>query len=121
MAGAVLVFYGLALSHCTLEQFPGFEFLACCDHQNTAPHQDNDCEQDACSVVESGFYRISDYDDVAPAPFISLSNLRLDVQTTVPGESANLGLCTSAPAELLHTWQFCFRTALAPRAPSFFS
>ena len=121
MAIAMLVLYGLALLHCSLEQVPGFEFLACCDHQASAPHQDNDCEQDACSVVESGFYRISDHQDVAPAPVFSLSNLLLEIQTRALDESSNVEICTTAPAELPHTWQFCFRTALLPRAPSFAS
>ena len=118
MAFVMLVLYGLALSHCSLEQFPGFEFLACCDHQNTAPHQDKDCEQDACSVVESGFYKISDHDDVVTAPLFLLSKFVLEVPTGTPNEASNFTIYAPAPAELRHTWQFCFRTALPPRAPS---
>jgi hypothetical protein len=118
---AMLVLYGLALSHCTLEQLPGFAFLACCDHQDSAPHQDNACEQDACSVVESGFYKISDHDDVAPAPLLLLSNVPLELQSSALDEPSNATICAPAPAELPHTWQFCFRTALPPRAPSFAS
>lgn len=119
MAVAMLVLYGLALSHCTLEQVPGFAFLACCDHQDSVPHQDNDCEQDACSVVESGFYKISDPDDVAPAPLFLLSNVLLELQSRALGEPSNATICVPAPAELPRTWQFGFRAALPPRAPSF--
>lgn len=121
MAVAMLVLYGLAMSHCTLEQVRGFEFLACCDHQSSAPHQDNDCEQDACSVVESGFYKASDHQDVTPGALLLLSSLLLEPQTSALDESSNLEICGSAPAELPHIWQFCFRTALSPRAPSFAS
>ena len=33
-------------NHCRLEAFPILDFLACCDHEEQAPHEDEDCEGD---------------------------------------------------------------------------
>jgi len=114
----LLAFWGLAISHCALEQLPGLEFLACCHHPETAPHQDNDCDQDGCSVVESGFYKMEEQAASVPVPLLVLS-LVLPLWEAIPPTLApNSKLLSSAPPELPRVWQFSWRTALPPRAPS---
>lgn len=114
----VLVFWGLAYSHCDLEQVPGLEFLSCCQHPDTAPHQDNDCQQDACSVVESGFYKVDEQQASAPIPFLAVSYLLPKTELAVSNHFAGIEAPSPVPPELPHGWQFLFRAALLPRAPS---
>ncbi len=121
MSAAALVLYGLALSHCTLEQFPLFEFLACCDHPDSAPHQDNDCQSDACSVVESGLYKTTDRYELLPVVSLMLANLAQHLESELTLIPCTAPLRSCSPPELSQTWQFCFRAAQPPRAPSFVS
>lgn len=114
----MLVCYGLAMAHCRLELLPGFQFLSCCEHQDTAPHQDDDCQQDACSVVESGFCKTSDHDEVVPVPLFMLCYELSVVETENAAGNTSAEVRSSAPPELSRNWQFSFRTALPPRAPS---
>jgi hypothetical protein len=46
------------------------------------------------------------------------SDLLLEVQPSSLDRPSNATVFTAAPAELPHSWQFCFRAALPPRAPS---
>ena len=109
-------------SHCLLESLPGFGFLACCQHQDAAPHQDADCDQDACAVVESGSYMIQENPPlsappvVMPVAFVSswLAEPALIPISPIPAAAL-------APPELSQGWQFSARTALLLRAPSFVS
>ena len=114
----MLALWGLATMHCDLEQVPGFEFLVSCHSQDGAPQQDNDCESDGCSAVESGFYRIEEQASAVPVPLLMLSFL-LPVWEAAPPTPAPLSeplICS--PPELPRGWQFSYRTALPPRAPS---
>jgi hypothetical protein len=118
---------GLALmwlpitAHCTLEMIPAFAaILACCDHEETsAPHQDNDCEQDGCASVESGNYRTQDHDALVVVPNFTLICLPESLMelSALPDE-VSLGLFATAPPEQRHIWNFTLRTALPVRAPS---
>ena len=107
--------------HCQLEQLPGLEFLSCCDHEDTtAPHPDDDCEGDGCAVVESGLYKTEERQNSLTAPNfppVQSSSVRM---TSAPAAVLALVHGTSPP-ELSRIWQFSFRTALPPRAPSFAS
>ena len=109
--------------HCQLEQLPGLEFLSCCDHEDTtAPHQDDDCEGDACAVVESGLYKIEERQAALPAP--DLEALEFATLLSDPALTfADVGrpVCSTAPPELFASWQFSLRTALPPRTPSLVS
>ena len=98
--------------HCALEVMPGLEFLSCCGHEDTTPHEDNDCGADACAVVESGFYKLQDQEDVLCAVTeLVISDAR--VTAFEPVVSA-----THPPLDLNAAWQFSFRAAPLPRAPS---
>ena len=104
--------------HCALEPVAGFEFLASCHSQDGAPQQDNDCDSDGCSTVESGFYRIEEQATAVSVPLLVLSVL-LPVWEAAPPTPAPLSkplICS--PPELARFWQFFYRTALPPRAPS---
>ena len=121
IASLMLVIWGMATTHCDLEHLPVFEFLACCTHPDTAPHQDQDCEQDGCAAVEDGFYKIEEQPALLPTPVFVLSLFLPLRDETVPAIVPSGGALGSAPPELPRAWQFAYRTALPPRAPSFVS
>jgi len=111
-----------ATNHCKLEEIPGLSFLACCDH-SAAPHQDSDCDTDGCAQVEDGLYKTEDSNVAAQAPLlvltVCLDEIIAETLAALPPLRANFS--TVALPELPVTWQFSFRTALPPRAPSFAS
>jgi len=115
----VALLWVTASNHCKLEQLPSCEFLSCCSHEETAPHQDDDCETDGCAAVENQLYKAETVRIVAAAPTLLavpfLNSLPVDGSSP---QSVSPGLPDAAPAELARVWQFCFRTALPPRAPS---
>ncbi len=111
--------WAVASNHCKLEQIPAFVFLACCDHDESAPHQDNDCQKDSCSIVEGQLYKVERTFETVPAPTI-LSATPLDTSLSeLPRHvNADVGAPDAPPSLLPRVWQFSFRTALPPRAPS---
>ena len=109
-----------ATNHCQLEEIPGLSFLACSDDQGAASHQDSDCDTDGCAPVEQGPYKSEDPKVATQAPLLSLE-IWLDAivsaePVAVPPVVARF--LTVALPELPVTWQFSWRTALPPRAPS---
>jgi hypothetical protein len=119
MTLVALAFWGLATMHCDLEQLPGFEFLNCCQHEETIPHQDNDCAQDGCATIESGFYKLEEQPAAAPEPLLLLGVLTPLWEQPARRELPAVTPLSSSPPELPQRWQFSYRTALPPRAPSF--
>jgi hypothetical protein len=125
VATVMLALWGLATLHCDLEQVPGLEFLAWCHlpetatHQENgaAPHPDNDCEQDGCSVVESGLYKIEEQAAV-PIPLLVENFVLPECEVVPPTPAPGPLLLNCSPPELPRGWQFSYRTALPPRAPS---
>ena len=108
-------------SHCQLEAIPSLTaLLACCGHEETAtPHEDQDCEQDACASVESGGYRTQEHEPLLVSPdYIAIKVSAGVVALNSLPDEVSLGILTTAPPEQHHTWQFAFRTALPVRAPS---
>jgi len=100
---------------------PGMEFLACCTHVDTAPHQDSDCETDVCASVESGFYKTEERAVEAPAPLLAAIIPALLLSVPSANSATSAVVASSVPDELPQRWQFTFRTAAPPRAPSFVS
>jgi hypothetical protein len=100
---------------------PGFEFFASCHSEDGTPQQDNDCESDGCSAVESGFYRIEEQAPAVSVPLLVLSTVLplWEAAAPVPAPHLELELLNCSPPELPRVWQFSYRTALPPRAPSF--
>jgi hypothetical protein len=102
--------------HCKLEVLPGFEFLSCCTHADTTPHHEQDCDEDACSEVESGLYFVASLPVWVCAPDVeaSLPQTILVVPEPDPVEAVVI----HGPAPPDKGWQFAQRVALLPRAPS---
>src|SRR5688500_11569259 len=117
---ALALLWAPITSHCQLEAIPSLTaLLACCDHEESAPHQDNDCEQDACASVESGDYRTQEREALLVAPdFVALEVAAVVIELASLPDEVSLGIFTTAPPEQHHIWQFAFRTALPVRAPS---
>jgi hypothetical protein len=119
----LVALWPLVTSHCNLEPFAGLEFLSCAEAPaNAAPHQENGCETDSCASVESGSYKTEDGRQVVPAPSLIPSAFLTAIllEATQPVASQNIAPHFTPP-ELPKVWQFSFRTALPPRAPSFVS
>jgi hypothetical protein len=107
--------------HCMLEAWPGLGFLICCQHQDSAPHQDSDCSQDSCATVESGAYKVEDHPALGALPLTLLAVVALDKLVEQPLPEAPGSVPAFVPPELARTWQFSCRTARLPRAPSVIS
>lgn len=123
MVAALLLAIWLPVTfHCLLEALPGFGFLACCQHQDVAPHQDSDCETDGCAVVESGHYLVEDNPVLTP-PAATVPSLLSPDLLLLPPVAAGLGLPLGEPSPpgLANTWQFSTRAVLPIRAPAFLS
>jgi hypothetical protein len=119
----LLVLMGLATNHCRLESLPGLEFLSCCQHQDAekAPaHHEKDCATDGCEAVESGLYKMVDDATLAPILPVLLASTGWE-RLVAPLEDSTPHFVPASPAppELPRFWQFHYRTALPPRAPSF--
>jgi hypothetical protein len=122
----VLALLGLwlgAANHCRIENLPGLGFLVCSPHGETEPHQDNDCDEDSCERVENAPYKSEQVRITAPAPAMILAEAGLGF---CPLHSDSLENFTYPPQsasvlQLPSGWQFSFRTALPPRAPSLLS
>ena len=115
----LVALWPLATSHCSLEQMPGLEFLACADEAAAVPHQGNDCETDSCASVESGFYKTEEGRQVVPtAPLVASALLTAILRESAQPAAGSKIVFDSAPPELPKVWHFSHRTALAPRAPS---
>ena len=110
-----------ASNHCKLEEIPGLSFLVCCDHDGAAPHQDNDCDTDGCAQLEDGLYKTED----SKVAVMSASFLPVCVPTVPEMQACVQNAFTDflpvASPELSVTWQFSFRAALPPRAPTIVS
>jgi len=110
--------WAAASNHCKLEQVPGLTFLACTDHAEDAPTEDRGCETDGCSF-EFQLYKTENAQASMPAPtflFTFLLSPLFD-ELVAPATTSHF-LPDSAPVVLPRVWQFSYRTALPPRAPS---
>ncbi len=118
MAVLTLALWGLATTHCELEQVPGFGFLAWCHPQATAAPQSEDCSSDACSAVESALYKTEQQGVAVPMPVLAVSFLLPLWDAPFTGRALEPVRLNLSPPELPRLWQFFYRTALPPRAPS---
>ena len=113
-----LALWGLASMHCTLEALPGLDFLKTCCFADTAPSSQSGCETDGCGAVEDAGYRPEEQPVSAPLPLLILAALASAPEAT-PFEFQTRSVVGSlSPPELPQAWQFSYRTALPPRAPS---
>jgi len=114
----ILVFWGLAAMHCNLEALTGFGFLQSCCFVDSAPTSPNDCEHDGCSAVENGCYRAEEGTTSAPLPLLFLAPVFSIIEAPLPELIGTSLVASQPPPELPKVWQFFYRTALPPRAPS---
>ncbi len=122
MTVTLAAFWLLAINHCKLEQIPGLNFISCCEEGDGASFPDKECETDGCASVESGFYKMEDCQSSRPAPpLIAVTLLLPLLSAQVPLFSTSQVNLDSSPLELLVAWQFSFRAAAPPRAPSLVS
>jgi len=118
----MVALWPLVVSHCDLEQLPGFQFLACGNGDTNTPHQEKQCETDSCAAVESGLYKTESGHLEVPTPSIDLSPfLTASLLEATRLDSASNVNFDSVPPEIPSAWRFLLRTALPPRAPSFVS
>ena len=101
---------------------PGLEFFKCADEttQSSKPvshdSQKDDCNDDACSTLETGSYKVAETETSVPAPILTIVFLQFSLLEIVPLEQPSP--VTAAPPEIPVSWKFFSRTALPPRAPS---
>ncbi|WCJ60332.1 hypothetical protein NXS98_04155 [Fontisphaera persica] len=113
----MLALYGLASMHCVLEGVPGFGFLKTCCFVDSAPPASQDCESDECAV-ENENYRAEEQNASAPQPLFILAVLSVAIEVPLPALECHAFVAGKPPPELPRVWQFSYRTALPPRAPS---
>ena len=116
----LLAVWLVASNHCRLELIPGLSFMPCCEQGDGLPTQDKDCETDGCATVESGFYKMEDSPPALSAPPLAVLPLLLPL-LLVQVPPATTVTSDVVPPELPVTWQFYFRAAAPPRAPSLVS
>ena len=107
----------LAVNHCILERLPGLAFLQCEGDKAGKP----DCADDSCATVEKATYKTESGKIAISAPSVLLANI---FAAPVQAEQDNFDFAGGTPAtapELPATWQFSYRTAAPPRAPSVIS
>jgi hypothetical protein len=123
VAVVLLALWLPATLHCRLENIPGLEFLSCCQHEDaekTPAHHEQDCANDGCAAVESGFYKQEKPQDAPAKPVLALMTLPgLSLDKGPQDDLVSIFGIFSSPPELAQSWQFSCRTALPPRAPSF--
>jgi hypothetical protein len=114
-AVVMLALWSLASNHCKLEVLPGLAFLKCPPAAATESH----CDDSECASVEAGGCKVEDQQSVLH-PLLASVILAEIIRplATSRRETAATMLLTVAPPELPHCWQFVFRTAASPRAPS---
>lgn len=102
----------------------GFESLRCTmdvHASDTANEGGDSCKDAGRCWIESAQYHAPRPHEIAAVrvAIVPVDNFGVGVQS-LPKE-VSLGILTAAPPEIPSSWQFIFRTALPPRAPSFAS
>ena len=113
--------------HCQLEQIPALKFLSCCSHDDAGADShpgngcaEDDCATDACSVVESGFYKIEDHGVLVALANFTPSTTPAWLGPSLPAEPLSASASSPESQHLpshVRPWQFSTRTALPARAP----
>jgi hypothetical protein len=118
----VLALWATCTLRCEMEVLASSAPVSCCDEageeSDQAPAQPQHC---ICSFVQSGGFIVEKSNVPIPLP-----NDALFTSTALPKADVTLSALapaelTFSPPELRTSWQFSFRAALSPRAPSFVS
>jgi hypothetical protein len=121
VALTVLALWGLAAMHCKLEILPGLDFLKSCCFADSSPSSPKNCESDGCDAVEDGSYLAQEQIVAAPQPLLFPVWISPVMQAPLPELASACFSGFQTPPELARFWQFSYRAALPPRAPSFVS
>ena len=123
LVGLVLLAAWLpATSLCLIERAGWLAYDDCCP-SSSPKSQDNDPSRETtCCALASAPYKADNDDGIkisAPTTAV-LPSVDLTTPHDAPGAPKSAPVSPSPP-ELPTSWQFTFRTALPPRAPSFVS
>ena len=122
---AVLAFWLPAINHCRLELIPGLGFLDCCGHsgdEQASDHPENKCPDDLCAQVEDSLYKAESNRVVVESPPGSPMGVLPTLIALRPSpERVVFVRLNPSPPDLPKPWQFSYRAAAPPRAPSLVS
>ena len=106
--------------HCRLVQWSVLDFLACSEHEQQTPvHGEKGCGGDACRIIESGLYRPQWQPRwIWPPTQPQLTWGGAPAFKCYEQPARHLLATAQAPPELIVTWQFLWRAAQPPRAPT---
>ena len=105
--------------HCALETMPGFHFIQSCCGGDQVSHTSDGCDDDVCGEIESGLYKIDETTPEAPLPALTLAFVLAEWLALPPVDAREKVIALShSPPELPNGWQFSYRAASLPRAPS---
>ena len=117
----VLALWASCTIRCELVSLACSEADTCCDSAaDKSPEKPSPANHCVCSWVRSGGYISEKTAIPLPLP-IGLPLVPLPAYLEVPMPDSHASELTFSPPELLTSWQFAFRAALSPRAPSFVS
>ena len=105
---------------CEMEMTSRSVPLNCCASENGGSNQ-NQTDKCVCSFLESGGILSEQSHITLPSPNELLVLFAVIQDTDELPAIHSVADATLAPPELKSCWQFSFRTALSPRAPSFVS
>jgi hypothetical protein len=102
--------------HCQIEAISAGAIFACVDEVDCSSEKDPGCEDDFCDSVESPNYFHQKAPVLGKAPLLAAVLLAEPTQAPLPEFEISHG---SDSVPLLHSgWQFAYRAAGSPRAPS---
>lgn len=120
IAFALLALWLPATLHCEIEMTGVFTDSGIChDGNSSGDVASENCAVDACTMLESGAFHSPTNAFLFKVPHLTACLLLMVPLLEFVSPPAIRLDRTSAPAELIHTWQFVRRAALPPRAPSF--
>ena len=120
MAMVALVLWLPATSQCMLEHAGLLPDVDCCGSKGSVP-ADKSPDGSVCCTLGSGIYKTADGQTIKAPTLNLVSDLAFDLANSIEADRAPFDLESPSPPELPGCWQFFFRTALAPRAPSVLS
>jgi hypothetical protein len=105
--------------HCQLAGFKSCSEMSICSENHCGCSGSGECPSDACKIIESGNYFLKKILLSAPTvSFAWIGTIEPMVGRRSLAPVATLNAATGAPPGWDRVWQFVFRAAAAPRAPS---
>jgi hypothetical protein len=111
------------MSHCRIEALTDLELFSCStdEHHSTEDSGEPCGDDDTCCAVEFAKYQSPRQQEIVPVAAMAIlpaaDFCSASAPLPLPAEVC-LGILTAAPPDLPVSWQFIYRAALPPRAPS---